>query len=122
MRRKIPMKTRILAISIAIVLLAIGSAQVRADQAGDDLVLCCQLRLEAAATPLISALPTFNPQFTDCVALDGSVKSMNSCKGLLVGCTERAFACQPAEDGTRGAKDCFCAQRKPRVLNQLNAQ
>jgi hypothetical protein len=104
------MKIRKLALLAAALLLALASAHAWADQAGDDLVLCCQPNLVRSFATAAGG-GTFNPQYTDCTALDGSVKSMNSCKGILAGCAENAFACEPAADGSPGLKDCFCSQR-----------
>jgi len=93
-------KLSIIALSV-MALLGAAAVQVRADsQAGDDLVVCCDV-------PAAGASQAACGFFSSCVAIDGSPASINKCSGIVVGCAEGAFACQPS--ATSGKKDCSCA-------------
>jgi hypothetical protein len=101
---------------MALVLPLCAAMQARADgsggsgtsQKGDDLTVCCQ----AVFTPPTAAPtvpPLFQPQAVGCSAIGGDAKSINGCSGVVLGCDEGAFICEPSAT-VAGTKDCLCAQ------------
>ncbi|HZY59273.1 MAG TPA: hypothetical protein VFE56_05890 [Candidatus Binataceae bacterium] len=102
--------TAALGVLAVLALLAASSAPATAGQAGDDAVMCCS-SLNSGGTTTASG---FTPQALGCIALDGSLKSINSCGAIVLGCAESGFSCVPSQTSA-GKKDCSCG---PLILNQ----
>ncbi len=100
--------SKLFALSIIVLLIALGAAQVLADAQGDDLVVCCDVIPPAPSpAPAISGGPICG-SVQSCVPIDGSIASINRCKGIVMGCAESAFVCTPSAV-TTGKQDCACA-------------
>jgi hypothetical protein len=102
------MKTAGLVALAAGILMLIGAMRAFADPSlnnGDDLVVCCaSLNSPAGDTAMLAAAPRVRG--LDCVAIDGSAKSINACRGAVLGCAENAFGCITDKAGQR---NCFCS-------------
>jgi hypothetical protein len=111
------MKSLKLAVLAAAIMMAMGSLCARADSLhSDDLTLCCASFNNAPKMAAIAVGPgPANPQVLGCTAIDGSVKSINNCSGVVFGCSEGPYLCQPSTSYP-GQMDCFCSARGGAVL------
>jgi hypothetical protein len=110
---------KLAAFAVIGLLLTMSWTIARADQNGDDAVFCC-----SSINPAWdSGNPGFTAQMLGCVAIDGSLTSINSCAragNYVLGCTESGFACVPSQacapralacapsKTSSGQKDCAC--------------
>ncbi|HZY59271.1 MAG TPA: hypothetical protein VFE56_05880 [Candidatus Binataceae bacterium] len=81
---------------------------------GDDLTVCCTaIFVPPAAAPAAEQAPPpqlFIPQVVGCTAIGNDAGSINGCPGVVMGCSEASFACEPSATST-GKKDCLCSGR-----------
>ncbi len=103
-----PIKLALLTLAVVLIL---GALQARADSDNDDLTVCCATlnNLDSAPTPFLRSF--LSPQVLGCKAIDGSPKSIISCTGVVLGCAEGAFLCEPDTGNYPGLLDCLCNTR-----------
>ncbi len=97
-------------LTLAVVLI-LGALQARADSDSDDLTVCCATINSSNTSGTAAAMRAFSPQVLGCKAIDGSPKSIISCTGVVLGCAEGAFLCQPNTGNYPGLLDCLCNTR-----------
>jgi hypothetical protein len=73
----------------------------------NSLTACCQAIYSPPATPPATP-PLFEPTAVGCAAIGNDPTSLNSCNGVLLGCSVTAFICEPSAT-VANAKDCTCA-------------
>ncbi len=103
-----PIKYTLLTLAVVLML---GALQARADSDGDDLTVCCATINSSNTSGTTAAMKAFSPQVLGCKAIDGSPKSIIACTGVVLGCAEGAFLCQPDTGNYPGLLDCFCNTR-----------
>ncbi len=92
----------LLFLSIILLPLALIAAPASANPPGDDLVVCCDAPAAPPTAGQICGL------VQSCVPIDGTIASINRCNGIVMGCSESVFLCQPSSV-TKGKQDCSCA-------------
>jgi hypothetical protein len=103
-----PIKFALLTVAVVLML---GVLQARADSDSDDLTVCCAQINPPDTTSTAAALRIFRPQVLGCKAIDGSPKSISACTGVVLGCSEGSFLCQPDTGSYPGLLDCLCNTR-----------
>jgi hypothetical protein len=106
------MRTFTMFVLAALLMLVSASPQARADgssgsQSGDDLTVCCEGVNAPPTEATLAARPLFQPQVVGCTAIGSDSNSINRCKGVVLGCSEDAFVCEPSKSSP-GKKDCLC--------------
>lgn len=101
-----PIKFALLTVAVVLML---GVLQARADSDSDDLTVCCAQINPPDTTAAMKRV--FSPQVLGCKAIDGSPKSISACTGVVLGCAEGSFLCQPDTGNYPGLLDCLCNNR-----------
>ena len=91
---------------VVTVMLTIGVVQARADLFSDDAAFCCAQTNNQRTTALAMINP-FVPMVLGCKAIDGSPQAVSACIGVVLGCSDSTFVCQPSVQYP-GLVDCEC--------------
>jgi hypothetical protein len=109
-RRKKTMRALRFSVLAVAILLMLGALQARADSDSDDLTVCCAQANNKNNRSAAFAVNPVAPIVLGCKAIDASPKSIGSCSGVVLGCAEAPFLCQPSTQYP-GLMDCFCRTR-----------
>ena len=90
---------RLLALSIVVLSIAAGAAQVRAQTVSDNLLVCCAVQ---------SAPTTCTNVVQSCTPIADTIAAINKCSGIVMGCAVGSYSCQPSTVSP-GKQDCSCS-------------